>query len=613
MDDSLGLRRLLDDVVALRSAVLAEADTWAEDVAGVNEDHLASARNLAHYISLRRHDIRELQHALARLGVSSLGRSEGHVLASLNAVISALAAMADVPVPSLPEAPIEVGAGQMLLEANAQRLLGPLPPRRGTRIMVTLPSEAATDDTMVKRLVAAGMDLARVNCAHDDAAAWATMIERVHEAAPPGRTCRVAMDLGGPKMRTGPLEPGPQVVRISPDRDAFGRVHAPALVHLVSSAADLGRVSPLDDGDASDGGAAPIAVGASWLTRRAIGDGVRLTDTRGARRQMTVTALTSWGALAEVSETTYVATGTALDSGGDTTVVGSIPGHEQAHLVRVGDLVVLTRDLAPAPVVEGGSVHRIGCTLEAAFGQVEPGEVVWFDDGKLGGIVESVSAEELVVRITSARPRGTRLKAAKGINFPNSDLRVDALTAKDLEDLAFIAGHADMVQVSFVRSSADVAAVQARLLALGDHSTGIVLKIENRMAFEHLPELLFAALRFHDVGVMIARGDLAVEIGFERLAEVQEEILWLCEAAHMPVIWATQVLDTMARTGRPSRAEVTDAAMGQRAECVMLNKGPHIEEAIRVLADILERMDDHQRKGQHLLRRLRSWGAAVVE
>ena len=80
---------------------------------------------------------------------------------------------------------------------------------------------------------------------------------------------------------------------------------------------------------------------------------------------------------------------------------------------------------------------------------------------------------------------------------------------------------------------------------------GIVLKIETRRGFEHLPELLLAAMAGPAAGVMIARGDLAVECGFERLAEVQEEILWLCEAAHVPVVWATQVLETLAKTGLP--------------------------------------------------------------
>jgi hypothetical protein len=76
---------------------------------------------------------------------------------------------------------------------------------------------------------------------------------------------------------------------------------------------------------------------------------------------------------------------------------------------------------------------------------------------------------------------------------------------------------------------------------------------------------------------MIARGDLAVEAGNERTAELQEEILWACEAAHLPVVWATQVLEDLAKTGRPSRAEVTDAAMATRAESVMLNRGPYVD------------------------------------
>ena len=131
-----------------------------------------------------------------------------------------------------------------------------------------------------------------------------------------------------------------------------------------------------------------------------------------------------------------------------------------------------------------------------------------------------------------------------------------------------------------------------------------MLKIETRIAFENLPRLLLTGLRFPPIGVMVARGDLAVEIGYERLAEVQEEILWLSEAAHVPVIWATQVLETLAQTGIPSRSEVTDAAMGERAECVMLNKGPHVVEAVRFLADVLPRMQLHQQKKRAMLRRL---------
>jgi pyruvate kinase len=136
----------------------------------------------------------------------------------------------------------------------------------------------------------------------------------------------------------------------------------------------------------------------------------------------------------------------------------------------------------------------------------------------------------------------------------------------------------------------------------------LVLKIETRHGFEHLPGLLLAAMAGPAMGVMIARGDLAVECGFERLAELQEEILWICEAAHVPTIWATQVLENLSKSGMPSRAEITDAAMGERAECVMLNKGPHCAAAVAMLDDILVRMEAHQRKKRSLLRPLKLAG-----
>lgn len=83
--------------------------------------------------------------------------------------------------------------------------------------------------------------------------------------------------------------------------------------------------------------------------------------------------------------------------------------------------------------------------------------------------------------------------------------------------------------------------------------------------------------------------------------------MWLCEAGHVPVIWATQVLDTLAKTGRPSRAEVTDAAMSGRAECVMLNKGPYVANAVALLSGILKRMSEHHAKKRTLMRRIHAW------
>ena len=139
----------------------------------------------------------------------------------------------------------------------------------------------------------------------------------------------------------------------------------------------------------------------------------------------------------------------------------------------------------------------------------------------------------------------------------------------------------------------------------------IVAKIETKLAFANLPELIVQAAGANPFAVMIARGDLAVEIGYERLSEIQEEILWLCEAAHVPVIWATQVLESLVKRGMPSRGEFTDAAMAERAECVMLNKGPYIEEGIAVLDDVLRRMETHRIKRSAQLRPLGAWDAVI--
>jgi pyruvate kinase len=223
----------------------------------------------------------------------------------------------------------------------------------------------------------------------------------------------------------------------------------------------------------------------------------------------------------------------------------------------------------------------------------------------IGGIIEKVEEARVLVRIDRARLNGEKLRGDKGINLPESDLRLPAITAKDLEDLSIIAQRADVVELSYVNTAADVELLQRHLARLGGWQPAIVVKIETRLGFENLPDILLTAMRAPCCGVMIARGDLAVECEFERLAEVQEEILWICEAVHVPVIWATQVLETLAKEeGTPPRAEITDAAMGERAECVMLNKGPHIQQALLALDDILQRMQSHQSKKSSMLRHL---------
>jgi pyruvate kinase len=567
------------------------------------EAHRDSARNLLAWLALRRHDLRALQPRLAALGLSSLGRAESDVVAAVRAVQQALRALEDSAIaPTMPALPAN------LLTANTDALFGPAPSGRRTRIMVTMPSEAAADPELVQDLVRGGMDCMRINCAHDGPAAWASMIAHLRAAnAAADRNCLVAMDLGGPKLRTGPLRPGPAVLRSRPLRDAFGRVVAPARIALVPTPRR---------GSVAVTGEAALSVPRRWLRLLSTGATVHLVDARGASRRLRVAESAPDGRTwVECRKTCYIVPGTKLHLGRSRRPkrrarVGSIPPREGFLRLRAGDDVVIERGFEPGrparqndrgEVIEPAS---IGCTLPQVFDDVKPGERIWFDDGAIGGVVAAVQQSRVEVHIDHAPPDGGKLRADKGINLPDSALNLPALTPADLRDLEFVVANADIVSLSFANAAADVELLQQHLLRLGGEHLGVVVKIETRRGFEALPAILLRLLRNVRCGVMIARGDLAVECGFERLAELQEEILWICEAAHVPVIWATQVLDKLARTGAPSRAEITDAAMSERAECVMLNKGPHVRAAVALLDDILRRMQSHAEKKRSLLRPL---------
>jgi pyruvate kinase len=488
------LLRLFDELADVRARMRsseeapharqrAEPNTEEANGSGATAARSKSRNNLRHYMAMRQSDMRPLQERLSRVGLSSLGRCEAHALHSVDAVLLLLAGLLrrEVALPPSEAAP-NFDEGCAMLEANTTALFGPAPRERAVRIMVTLSTEAADDPAVALNLVEHGADAVRINCAHDDADRWAKMAEHVRAASRKvGRPCKIQVDLGGPKLRTGC------------------------------------SMKPI--------------------------------------------------------------------------------------LLDEGDSLVLTRgdDAAASTSVES---RRAPCTIPSVLDAVRVGEHVWFDDGKFGGVIENIAADGVTVRVTYARQGPRELMADKGINFPETRIDIPGFTAKDQGDLSFVARYADIVGMSFAERSEDIRAVQERLTELGAPAIGLVLKIETRRGFEALPRLLLESFGEHPVGVMIARGDLALEIGYERLAEVQEEMLWICEAAHVPVIWATQVLETLSKAGMPTRAEITDAAMSGRAECVMLNKGKHIVDAVRILDDILRRMQSHQRKKSATLRPL---------
>jgi pyruvate kinase len=477
------LEHVLRELAGLRSELVAAEHAHAQDIAARRACVRPSLVNLVHYMAMRRRDLRSLQTELARHGLSSLGRAEANVLATLDAVLRAVAALSGRPValePSL-DAP-GFDDAHALLEARTAELLGPRPHGRAAHVMVTLPSEAASDEAFLRELLAAGTTLVRINTAHDDERVWRAMVASVRRvSAELGRPCRIEVDLAGPKLRTGPA------------------------------------VQPI-----------------------------------------------------------------VLRSGSRVRLASSEPS-ERPHAER------------PA---------WIGCTLPGVLARVHAGETVAFDDGKIGGVVEHSDELGVLVRITLARATGSELKPDRSINFPDSDLDLHCVTPADRRALPFVVENADLLGLSFVERASDLAELEAELASMRAEHLGLVLKIETKRGFAQLPSLLFRSIGRRPVGIMIARGDLAVECGYERLAEVQEEMLWVCEAAHVPVIWATQVLERLAKKGLPTRAEITDAAMSERAECVMLNKGPHIIAAVKLLSDILHRMEAHQGKKRAALRPL---------
>ncbi|MGZ8137425.1 MAG: pyruvate kinase, partial [Methylococcaceae bacterium] len=295
---------------------------------------------------------------------------------------------------------------------------------------------------------------------------------------------------------------------------------------------------------------------------------------------------------------------------GDKFALGLFSGEPMTIRVYKNDLLLLTEnDVAGAPAEyddHGVMIKpaQIGCTLSSFSSRLKPGQSVWIDDGKIGAVVESISGQGALLRIIQARSNGVRIQSDKGINFPETALELSPLSEKDLIDLDFACAHADLIGFSFVETLADMELLMAELAKRRATDLPIIAKIETNLAVKNLPDIILGSIGRHSLGIMIARGDLAVELGSARLAEIQEELLWLCEAAHVPVIWATQVLESIAKKGVKSRPEFTDAAMAVRAECVMLNKGPYILDAIEALVNVMIRMQEHQRKKFSRLRAL---------
>ncbi len=464
----------------LEEKMLQEAKKFTHQLRQLHPDQQEAANNLIKYLVLRGEDRRVLQESLHVFGLSSLTSSEGHIHRQVQAVRQRLGFQ-------YPKNEISLhsfSSSKKRLNENSNGLFGEKSTPNFPSIMVTFDTGFASDYSLIEDLLKNGMNVARINCAHDDETTWSEMIHLIKKACGnTGLECKIYMDLAGPKIRT----------------------------KLLGKGSEKGKVKVKE------------------------GQGV-------------------W--LAETSQ----------------------------------DLN--TREIILSPT-ETGIVQQLNI-----------GDRVFIDDGTISGTVVSKEADRVGITIERVSSKKGKIKENKGINFPDTDLDIPSLTEFDLNCLSFVCKNADLVGFSFVHKPSDITFLREKMAQLACAELPIILKIETQAAVKNFPALILEGMRGKQLGVMIARGDLAVEIGFERMGEIQEEILWICEAAHVPVIWATQVLESMHKSGMPTRSEITDAGHASLAECIMINKGNHTIEVMNSLKKIIQKAASHRIKKRFTFRPL---------
>ena len=243
----------------------------------------------------------------------------------------------------------------------------------------------------------------------------------------------------------------------------------------------------------------------------------------------------------------------------------------QGPKIRIGEVVgdtelVEGNRVAIAPGDFLGDASRLSTSYERITYDVEPGHRILMDDGLLQLKAEEVEDGEVICRVVTGGP----ISSHKGMNFPDSLLSIEGLTSKDLEDLRFGMEELepDWVAASFVRSGKEVREVKERIKEFGGNNIPVISKIEKHEAIDDIESILRAS-----DGIMVARGDLAVELSAERVPIEQKRIVARCRRLGKPVIVATQMLESMIRNPRPTRAEVSDVANAifDRADAVMLS------------------------------------------
>jgi len=610
------------DLFVLYKNIISEAELLKEYFQVQNlyfQSNNKCCDNLFCYLALRRRNIEQIQLRLAQDGVSSLGRLEENVLTSLEQILKHYG-YSPIHITSLGK--INQKEAQGIISERTQLLLGRPRGDRITRIMVTVDSDMTYQPELLEELLKNGMDIARINCAYGTQQKWKMVIDAIRNAEQRlkeqghdiGRKCRIVMDLAGPKIRIKSTGIGTEPLKIKVPKDTY-RKPIKLIEGFLDSEAQYTKKTKLTG--VPESFVISITDGIQELADLEIGETLFFYDSRNRYRTITVLEKISKNKIRVGIEKSIF-----LDSDiilyrkkyyenfnqcplprnmEHIMVAGKIESHPLAIETKKGDKIILLKtEIEKLP--NSDNSHQINCTMPEVLEKIEVGHRVLIDDGKLGARVISKHNDFLELEIIYPSDTTARIKTDKGLNFPDSNLDNQAITSQDIEDLKFIVKNATAVGISFAHSQDDIQNLYQKLINLGHPDFGVIAKIETRTAVHNLGRILLTGLSLPKFGILIARGDLAIEMGFENLSLIQEDILCLCEAAHIPVILATQILETLSKSGLPTRAEIIDAARGQRAECVMLNKGKYIVEAVRILSGLLKTEQQHNIKKRQIFR-----------
>lgn len=611
MLDQALMESALGDIEILRKYLLAARDE-------VDSEHPRSQSllNLNQYMLLRKKDHTPLQEKLFTLSLSSLGRSYAHVAASIDTLYDQLSSslgreqiskelMAEFHHLSIADA-ISIASH------NSTALFGGTPSphlsAQTTAVMVTLPSHAAQNDGIVIRQLAdAGVNIFRINTAHDDETVWKAMAEviaSINEGRAPADKIKIFVDLAGPKIRTGKIQEVAIPIEIGSnkrEKEVIIRCEEGETKGESSDPVTLKRIP------------AQMVVDAKFFTNICRDVPIKIVDANHKKALITLTEVSKTHAKGVISKKVFVNKKTKLKCADAEGKLLHIATQKDPIRLFVNDLLIITENDVPghsALLDDERNVLSpaiIGCSLKGILASIRIGEKVFIDDGKIGLKVIENRTDSILCVVEISNAGGTLVKEEKGINFPDTYIQIPALTSVDYHNAVSVQDFADSFSISFCQSADDVRDLQKLLSENGKSHIGIIAKIETRQAVANMPEILKQLLESQNSGVMIARGDLAIEVGFENMAYIQEALLDICDAAHLPVIWATQVLESKMKNNLPSRAEVTDAAMAGRAECVMLNKGAFAVNTIEVLIRILNDMHTIAKKNRQLLRKETLW------